>query len=44
MHISTKNISQTVTDMANIAIAKNRKLHTAFSFTYLHLTLTHYKG
>ena len=38
------NISQTVTDRANINIATSRKSHIAFPMAYSYLTLTHSKG
>ena len=44
MHIVTVNISQTVTDRANIAIATNKKSHTAFLLEHLYMTLAHSKG
>ena len=44
MHISTVNISQTVTDNVNIATATNRKSLAGFRLAYLNLTLACSKG
>ena len=41
MHIWTVIMSQTMTDMSNIAIANS---HVAFRFAYLHWTLVLSKG
>ena len=44
MHISTVNISQTMTNGANIHIAQNIKSHVSFGLVYLELILTYCKG
>ena len=42
-HMSTVNISQTVTDRANIVTANKYKVHNAFPLAYLCLTSTRYR-
>ena len=44
MHISTVNISQTVTNRKNIAIANKYEVAYGISIGILHLTLDHSKG
>ena len=39
MHILTVNISQLVSDRANMLLATNIKLHVGFRLANLHLTL-----
>ena len=43
MYISTVNISQTVTDGANIAISNKEKVARGLYIGYLYLELTHSK-
>ena len=44
MHISTVNISQTVTDKQTLPSATNRKSHVGCRLTDLHLTVVHSNG
>ena len=44
MHVSTENISQTMTDKVNIINAPNIMSHVGFRLTHLELTLTYSKG
>ena len=44
MHISTANISQTMTVRANFTVAPSTTSHVAFRLAYLELILTYSKG
>ena len=44
MHISTVNISRTVTQKQILVLPINRMSHKTFPLAYLYLTLTHSKG
>ena len=44
MHISTVNISQTMTDSSNITNVPNIMLHVDFRLTYLVLIMIDFKG